>query len=197
MGVVGLGARRSTVGMISRIVGSNSDVEGPDRCVLDALSLTTLGGRRGLDLGVDALRSAGLGDKLELDAGFTTIGLVGLGGTIGEYDALAATEFVWLTEELEVDATFVRELVEPERKRGSGVACIGTWFEGAGVRIGSGLACGAMGLGTGKLAPGPANGVVGFVGPAGGRGSGVTFAGIWFAGLGVGLGAGLASGVIG
>jgi hypothetical protein len=93
IGVVGLReARRSTVGMISAM--PDSEVEGPDRCVLDALSLTTLVANRGLDLGVAAPRSAGLGDKLELDAAFPAIGLVGLGGTIGEYDVLAATELL-------------------------------------------------------------------------------------------------------
>jgi hypothetical protein len=113
--------------MISRIPGSNSEVEGPDRCVLDALSSTTLAAKRGLDLGVTALRSSGLGDRLEPDAAFTARGLVGLGGKVGAYAAFAGTELVCLTEELEVDAAFHAKSVEPERKRGSGgVAFTGT-----------------------------------------------------------------------
>lgn len=63
MGVVGSaerlgGARRSTTGVISAIVlGSISEEEEPNKCVLDVLSLTILGVKRGLDLGVTPLRS--------------------------------------------------------------------------------------------------------------------------------------------
>jgi hypothetical protein len=84
--------------------------------------------------------------------------------------------------------------VEPERKRGSGVVFVGTRFEGVGVRLGAGLTYGAKGLAAGERTAGPANGAMGFVGPAGERRSGVAFTGKWFEGVGARLGAGLTYG---